>query len=95
LNDLLDSLSVSPEDGIRSSNKFADQLAGLYFSIAGGNHGPTPTMNENYEELRKELPSRVQKINQFVSGDTAEFNKILLRNGLGAIFPGRSIEPPK
>lgn len=94
LNDLMNDLSVNPEDGIRSPSKFADQLGGLYFTIAGGNFGPTPTMKENFEELRKEYPSRIGKINSFVSGDLAEFNRTLQKSGLGPIFPGRSIEPP-
>ncbi|MEJ7624041.1 MAG: hypothetical protein WKF34_08595 [Pyrinomonadaceae bacterium] len=95
LNDLMNDLSVNPEDGIRSSNKFADQLNGLYFTIAGGNYGPTPTMNENYEELSKEFPGQLRKIHQFVTVDVAEFNKVLARSGLGPIFPGRLIEPQK
>jgi len=95
LNDLLESMSANPEDNIRASTRYADQLNGLYFTVGGGNHGPTRTMRENYEELTKEFPSRVQKINQFVSIDATEFNKVLARSGLGPIFPGRAIEPPK
>ncbi len=95
LSDLLDELATNPEDGIRSPSKFADQLSGLYSTINGGNFAPTPTMKENYELLRMEFPNKIALINRFVSNETAEFNKMLQKNGLAPIFPGKSIEPLK
>lgn len=95
LSDLLADLSTNPEDGIRSPGKFSDQLNGLYFTINDGNSAPTPTMKENYELLRKDLPAAIEKINKFVSTDTADFNKTLQKYGLSTMVAGRTVEPPK
>jgi photosystem II stability/assembly factor-like uncharacterized protein len=95
LNALLSSLSTNPEDGIFAASRYADQLSGLYFSIAGGNSPPTATMKENFELLNKEFPNRIAQINKFVNEETANFNKVLQKNGLAVIIPGRNVEPPK
>ena len=95
LNTLLGSLATNPEDGIFAPSKFADQLGGLYFSIVGGNSAPTATMKENFEMLSKEFPSQIAKINKFISEDTANFNKVLQKNGLSTIVTGKTVEPIK
>ena len=95
LNDLLGELAINQEDGIRGSQKFADQLNGLYFTINDGNSAPTSTMKENFEGLRKDFPGKIEKITKFVAGDTAEFNRTLQKHGLSTIVSGKSIEPPK
>jgi hypothetical protein len=95
IDTLLETLATNPEDGIRSPSRFADQLGGLYFTINDGNSAPTPTMRDNYELLRRELPAKIDTINKFVSGDTAEFNKTLQRFGLSAIVSGKGIDPPR
>lgn len=95
LNTLLGSLATNPEDGIFAPSRFADQLGGLYFSIVGGNSAPTATMKENFEMLSKEFPSQIAKINKFISEDTANFNKVLQKNGLSTIVTGKTVEPIK
>ena len=94
LTDLLGEMAINPEDGIRGSQKFADQLNGLYFTINDGNSAPTPTMKENYEVLRRDFPGKIDKIRKFVSGETADFNKALTKFGLSTIVTGKTIEPP-
>lgn len=88
LNALLGSLAVNPEDGNFASQKYADQLSGLYFTITRGNAAPTATMKENYEKLNREFPERIQQINKFATDETADFNKILQKNGLSIIVAG-------
>ncbi len=95
LNDLLNSLATNPEDGSFAAAKFSDQLNGLYFSISGGNFAPTATMKENYEMLSKEFPNRITQINKFIAENTANFNKVLQKNGLAIIVTGKNVEPPK
>ncbi len=94
-NDLIAALSTNPEDGIRAPARFSDQLGGLYFTIAGGNFAPTPTMRENYELLQKEFPNKIAQINKFISDDTAKVNQTLQKAGLAPIVTGKNIEPPK
>ncbi len=93
-NDLLDSLTTNPEDGIRAPNKFSDQLSGLYFTISGGNSAPTATMKENYDLLRNEFPNKIALITKFISEDTVRFNQLLQKYNLSVIIPGKNIEPP-
>lgn len=95
IDDLIGELAISQEDGNRGSRKFADQLNSLYSTISDGNSAPTPTMKENYELLRKDFPARIEKINKFVSNETADFNKHLQRQGLSVIVTGRVIDLPK
>ena len=95
LGTLLNSLASNPEDGNFAASRYADQLFGLYFSIVGGNNAPTPTMKENAEMLSKEFPNRIANINKFVNEDTANFNKILQKNGLAVLVPGKNVEPMK
>ncbi|CAN5700827.1 hypothetical protein BH20ACI4_BH20ACI4_10460 [soil metagenome] len=94
-NDLLDSLTTNPEDGIRAPSRFADQLSGLYFTVSGGNSAPTATMKENYELVRREFPNKVALISRFISEDTARFNQTLQKYNLSVIIPGKAVEPPK
>jgi hypothetical protein len=93
-NDLLDSLTTNPEDGIRAPSRYSDQLSGLYFTISGGNSAPTATMKENYELLRKEFPNKITLITKFISEDTARFNQTLQKYNLSVIIPGKAVEPP-
>jgi photosystem II stability/assembly factor-like uncharacterized protein len=95
LNTLLNSLANNPEDGSFGMQKYADQLQGLYFGLTGGNNAPTATMKENAEMLGKEFPNRIASINKFVNEDTANFNKVLQKNGLAIIVPGKNVEPMK
>jgi photosystem II stability/assembly factor-like uncharacterized protein len=95
LGTLLNSLAGNPEDNIFAASKYADQLFSLYFSVAGGNNAPTATMKENAEMLGKEFPNRIGQINKFVTQDTADFNKILQKNGLAVLVAGKNVEPMK
>jgi hypothetical protein len=95
LSTLLSSLATNPEDGIFAASKYADQLFSLYFSVSGGNNAPTATMKENAENLGKEFPNRIGQINKFVNEETANFNKVLQKNGLATLVPGKNVEPMK
>lgn len=95
LNTLLNGLTTNPEDGGFGSQKYADQLSSLYFTVSGGNFAPTATMKENYEALSKEFPNRITGINKFVNEDTVNLNKILQKNGLAIIVTGKNVEPMK
>jgi photosystem II stability/assembly factor-like uncharacterized protein len=95
LSTLLGSLATNPEDGSFGMQKYADQLQGLYFGLTGGNAAPTATMKETAEMLGKEFPTRIASINKFVNEDTANFNKVLQKNGLATLVPGKNVEPMK
>jgi photosystem II stability/assembly factor-like uncharacterized protein len=93
--DLLDSLATNPEDDIRAPARYSDQLNSLYFTVLGGNSGPTATMKENYEMLRKEFPDKIAQIDRFIAEDTARFNQTLQKYNLSAVVPGQTPAPPK
>lgn len=95
VDDLMNQLASSPEDSIRASSRYSDQLSGLYSTVSGGNTAPTPTMKGNFEMLEKDFPARIADINRFVAGELTRFNQTLQKHGLSAIVPGRQVEPPK
>ncbi len=95
VDDLLDELATTPEDGIRAPARFSDQLSNLYFTISGGNSAPTATMRENYEMLQKEFPGKIALINRFIAEDTTRINQTLQKYGLSTIVVGKNIEAPK
>ncbi len=95
LNDILGQLETTPEDGSRAPARFSDQLGNLYGTISDGNFGPTPTMKENYELLKKGLPARIADIEKFIDDDTAKMNQTLQKFGFGPIVTGKKPEVPR
>jgi hypothetical protein len=95
INDLLNDLATTPEDGIRAPARFSDQLSNLYSTISSGNSAPTATMRENSEMLQKEFPGKIALINRFIAEDTARVNQTLQKYGLSTIVAGKNIEAPK
>jgi len=95
LNDILGQLATTPEDGSRAPARFSDQLGNLYGTISDGNFGPTPTMKENYELLKKGLPARIADIEKFIDDDTAKMNQTLQKFGFGPIVTGKKPEVPR
>lgn len=45
--------------------------------------------------LSKEFPNQIAKINKFVNKDIVNFNKILQKNWLAVLIPGKNVEPMK
>jgi photosystem II stability/assembly factor-like uncharacterized protein len=89
LNELLESMQINDEDGIRASAKFVDQINGLYFGLTNGNAKPTPAMQEKYTELQTEFPKRMTQIKNFIDVDTKQFNETLQKGGLPILIVGK------
>ncbi len=92
LTELIRSMATDPDEGLRGAARFADQLNGLYFAVAGGNAGPTPIVRENYATLSKQVPAKIAEINKFIGDDTAELNKVLQKAGLPIIVAGKEVD---
>ncbi len=82
-------LAVPREDGIRSASKLSDEIRGLYFTIAGGNFGPTRAMMDKVDELMVRIPAEIDLLNDFIKKDTVDINKQLRRAGMPEIALGR------
>lgn len=92
LGEILRGLATDQEDGARGGARFADQLNGLYFSVANGNAGPTPAMLELFGILAPQVPGKIAEINKFLNEDTAELNKVLQRSALPIVVAGKEIK---
>lgn len=92
LGEILRGLATDQEDGARGGARFADQLNGLYFSVANGNAGPTPAMLELFGILAPQVPGKIAEINRFLNEDTAELNKVLQRSALPIVVAGKEIK---
>ncbi|MBK7705833.1 MAG: hypothetical protein IPJ30_08620 [Acidobacteria bacterium] len=92
LTEVLRGLATDQDEGPRGGARFADRLNNMYFTIAGGNAGPTPAMRENFEALKNETPGKIAEINKFLTDDTSEINKALQKAGLPIVVSGRPVE---
>lgn len=84
-------LAIPRGEGIRSASKLSDEIRRLYFTIAGGNAGPTQAMLDKVDELMPMVPAEIKKLNDFIKIDTANLNRELDKSGMPKIVLGKEI----
>jgi hypothetical protein len=95
-DDLIKSLAFDGSDGgLSGGAKIADQLQGLFFTIAGGNFAPTPAQRDYFGELQTEFPTRMKEVNQFLSETVPKMNETLKKYNAPTLITGKLIDLPQ
>jgi hypothetical protein len=72
-------------DSFNNGVRLAAQLSGLTFDVALGDYQPTNEQVSAYGEMVDEIDAEVDKFNDLVNGNLAEFNTMLSNAGFGKV----------
>ncbi len=72
-------------DAMNNGDRLATQLSNLSFNVNLGDYKPTDYEREAYAEIAADIDGAVEKFNDIVDGDLAEFNTMLSNAGFGKV----------
>ncbi len=72
-------------DAMNNGDRLATQLSNLSFNVNLGDYKPTDYEREAYAEIAGDIDGAVDKFNDIVDGDLAEFNTMLSNAGFGKV----------
>ena len=72
-------------DAMNNGDRLATQLSNLSFNVNLGDYKPTDYEREAYAEIADDIDGAVEKFNDIVDGDLAEFNTMLSNAGFGKV----------
>jgi len=72
-------------DNMNNGTRLAAQLAGLTLDVALGDYQPTDEQVSAHAEMVEEIDAEVDKFNELVNGNLAEFNTMLSNAGFGKV----------
>ena len=72
-------------DAMNHGDRLAAQLSSLSFNVNLGDYKPTDYEHEAYAEIAADIDGAVDKFNDIVDGDLAEFNTMLSNAGFGVV----------
>ena len=72
-------------DSMNNGVRLAGQLSGLTYDVALGDYAPTDEQVSAYGELVEEIDTEIDKFNDLVNGNLAEFNTMLSNAGFGLV----------
>lgn len=72
-------------DMMNNGARLATQLSGLTFDVALGDYKPTDEQMSAYGDMVEEIDAEVDRFNDLVNGNLAEFNTMLSNAGFGIV----------
>ncbi len=93
---VFDKLAADPDDGgLREAAKLADQLGGLYYSVASANAAPTNAQRETFAQLQREFQQTMPEILKFINEGATKLNDALRQANAPTLMLGKPIELPR
>ena len=72
-------------DAMNHGDRLATQLSNLSFNVNLGDYQPTDYEREAFAEIAGDIDGAVEKFNDIVDGNLAEFNTMLSNAGFGVV----------
>ena len=70
---------------MNNGDRLATQLSNLSFNVNLGDYRPTDYEGEAFAEIAADIDGAVDKFNDIVDGNLAEFNTMLSNAGFGVV----------